>query len=165
MVQSSMVWIRIIDQNYDDNYGDLAKDNNNNLIITGSTRNLAQFGEFTLNCNYSYPGFVVQLSDTLEENSYTSSDFEHLPVFDNNTLISYPNPFTTSTNIQYTLNAPHNVTIKFYNQFGKEVDRIEQHLSAGTQRILWTPELPGGIYYFRLEAGNMDAIGKVVLVN
>jgi hypothetical protein len=56
------------------------------------------------------------------------------------------------------------VTITFYNQFGKIVDRIEQRQCAGKQQVAWSPELPGGIYYFRLEAGEQQESGKVVLV-
>jgi hypothetical protein len=78
--------------------------------------------------------------------------------------LCYPNPFTTSTTIEYTLNSPRSVTITFYNQFGKLVDRIEQKQSAGKQQVVWSPELPGGVYFFRLEAGEQIASGKVVLV-
>lgn len=82
---------------------------------------------------------------------------------------SYPNPFTTSTTIEYTLNLTQSVIITFYNQFGKVVDRTEQKQSAGKQQVVWSPDLPGGIYYFciaagRLNAGKQIASGKVVLV-
>jgi len=76
-----------------------------------------------------------------------------------------PNPFSTSTTLEYNLNTPQTVTINFYNQFGKLVDRIEQKQPAGKQQVVWTPDLPGGIYYFRLEAaGRQISSGKVVLV-
>ena len=79
-------------------------------------------------------------------------------------LNAYPNPFTTSATIEYELNHPETVTITFYNQFGKQVDVIEQQQSAGLQHVVWTPELPVGIYYFRLEAGKQLATGKLVLI-
>lgn len=75
-----------------------------------------------------------------------------------------PNPFTTSTTISYELQSPQTIRITFYNQFGKLVDRMEQKQSAGKQQVVWTPELPGGVYYFRMEAGDQMASGKVVLV-
>ncbi|MEN8224024.1 MAG: T9SS type A sorting domain-containing protein [Bacteroidota bacterium] len=79
-------------------------------------------------------------------------------------LSNHPNPFTTSTTIEYYLNIPQTVTITFYNQFGKQVDKTEQKQSVGIQRVVWTPEnLADGIYYFRLEAGEHVASGKVVL--
>ena len=77
---------------------------------------------------------------------------------------THPNPFSTSTTIEYTLNQPETVRITFYNQFGKQVDRIEQKQSQDKQQVVWTPELQGGIYYFRLQAGEQVASGKLVLV-
>jgi hypothetical protein len=57
------------------------------------------------------------------------------------------------------------VTITFYNQFGKIVDRIEQRQCAGKQQVVWAPkDLPAGIYYFRLEAGERQAGGKLLPV-
>jgi len=76
----------------------------------------------------------------------------------------YPNPFSTSTTIEYTLSQPQTITFTFFNQFAKEVDRIEQKQSAGKQQVVWTPELPDGMYYFRLEAGEQIESGKLVLV-
>ncbi len=81
-----------------------------------------------------------------------------------------PNPFTSSTTIQYELNQPETVTITFYNQFGKLVDMIEVKQRQGLNTVVWTPEnFPDGIYYFRiatcrLKAGEQIASGKVVLV-
>jgi polyhydroxybutyrate depolymerase len=75
-----------------------------------------------------------------------------------------PNPFTTSTTIEYELTKPQTITITFFNQFGKMVDRIEQKQPAGKQQVVWSPVLPGGVYYFRMEAGEQQASGKVVLV-
>lgn len=80
------------------------------------------------------------------------------------TLLIYPNPMSTSTTIEYELTHPQTVTINFYNQFGKQVDRIEQKQSAGQQQVIWAPELPVGIYYFRLKAGDQVASGKMVLM-
>jgi len=89
--------------------------------------------------------------------------------FDPNSIIGflkiYPNPFTTSTTIEYTLNSPQIVIITFYDNFGREVDRITQHQQQGNQKVIWTPEgLNEGIYYFRVEAGSKVVEGKVVLV-
>lgn len=90
---------------------------------------------------------------------------DNIPDYTNeNSVMIIPNPFTTETTIEYELSQPQTVTITFYNQFGKLVDRIEQKHSAGKQRVVWTPNLPGGIYYFRLDAGEQLASGKVMLV-
>jgi hypothetical protein len=80
-------------------------------------------------------------------------------------ILIHPNPFSSSTIIEYELNYPAKVTITFYNQFGEQVDVIEQSHSAGKQHVVWNPEdLSPGICYLRLQAGNQTAQGKVVLM-
>jgi hypothetical protein len=82
----------------------------------------------------------------------------------------HPNPFSTSTTIEYELNQPtsryaETVTITFYNQFGKLVDIIKAYQKKGFNRIEWAPEqLADGIYYFRFEAGEQITSGKMVLM-
>ena len=81
-------------------------------------------------------------------------------------ILVHPNPFTTSTTIEYILQHPETVKIIYYNQFGKQVDIIEQKQPKGLNKIVWTPKnLADGIYYFRLEAGEKVASGKAVLMN
>ena len=45
------------------------------------------------------------------------------------TINSYPNPFTTSTTIEYKLNSPGNIQIIIYNQLGVQVELIESRHS------------------------------------
>ena len=81
------------------------------------------------------------------------------------TLKINPNPFTSSTTIEFELNHPVTVTITFYNQFGKQVDVIEERQQKGLNKVIWQPKyLSDGIYYFRLTAGEQIASGKVMLV-
>lgn len=78
----------------------------------------------------------------------------------------YPNPFTTSTNIEYTLSQSTEVTISFFNQFGKQVDFIQQKQQQGKQQIVWNAEgLPAGIYFSRLQAGDHLSKGKIVKID
>ncbi len=46
-------------------------------------------------------------------------------------LSIHPNPFSTSTTIEYVLSQPETVTVTFYNQFGKQVDVIEERQQSG----------------------------------
>jgi len=74
----------------------------------------------------------------------------------NSQIMAYPNPFTTSTTIEYELNHPETVRIIFYNQFGKQVDVIEESQQKGLNKVIWTPDnLPDGIYYFRISTGRI----------
>lgn len=75
----------------------------------------------------------------------------------------HPNPFSETTKLKYKLLQPETVTITFYNQYGKQVDMIGQKQLAGKQQVIWMPKNhPPGVYYFRLQAGDQLATGKIV---
>jgi len=76
-----------------------------------------------------------------------------------------PNPFTTSVTIEYELAHPGIVRINIYNQLGGEVEVIEGRKQKGLNQVVWTPRnIPNGIYYFRLQAGEQTASGKMMLM-
>lgn len=79
-----------------------------------------------------------------------------------NSLNVFPNPFSNSVHIEYQLESASLVTIRFFDQFGKLVDVIERHQSADPQQVFWAPDLPSGIYYLTLQAGEQVVSGKVV---
>lgn len=77
----------------------------------------------------------------------------------------HPNPFSTSTTIEYKINQPGIIRISIYNQLGRQVEVMEQRLAQGLNKLIWAPvNLPPGIYYFRLQAGEQAASGKMVLM-
>ena len=58
------------------------------------------------------------------------------------------------------------MTLKIFDQLGKQIELIEQYQTIGKQQITWNAqEYPVGIYYFRLVAGNQVATGKLVKTN
>ena len=78
---------------------------------------------------------------------------------------SYPNPFSTSTTIGYELKQPENVSLSIYNHSGQLVFQTQENQSQGKQQLLWNAEgHTDGIYYFRLQAGEQIAAGKMVKV-
>jgi len=90
------------------------------------------------------------------------------PVSDETNKISvnvYPNPFSTTTTLEYTLPHASNVEVKFYNHLGKQVDYINANQSEGKQRVIWKAErLPSGVYTFTLKTCENTASGQLVLV-
>ncbi|RLD40244.1 MAG: hypothetical protein DRI89_12405 [Bacteroidetes bacterium] len=77
---------------------------------------------------------------------------------------SYPNPFKTTTTIQYELNQPQTIQISIYNHLGQQVHFILEEQSAGKQQVLWDARgLPSGMYYFSIRIGNETARGKMVV--
>ncbi len=77
----------------------------------------------------------------------------------------YPNPFSTSTTIEYYLQHAATVQITICNQLGEQVDIIHENQFSGKQQVVWNAErLPAGIYYFNLQAGEQSTWGKMVVL-
>jgi hypothetical protein len=68
---------------------------------------------------------------------------------------NYPNPFNPSTTIRFEIPKSTFVIIKIYNTLGQEVSTItNERLSPGVYEKIWKASgLPGGVYFYRLQAG------------
>ncbi len=94
---------------------------------------------------------------------YEFADFPTTPTLGQN----YPNPFNPSTNIQFTLPQPANVTLKVYDVLGKEVATlINGNVSAGvhTVRFEARSNMSSGVYFYRLETPDMRVTRKLMLI-
>jgi len=57
------------------------------------------------------------------------------------------------------------VQITIFNHLGEQVEVIQQNQSEGKQQVTWNAEgLPSGVYYYKMQAGNQIASGKMILV-
>jgi len=78
---------------------------------------------------------------------------------------NYPNPFNPSTTITYQLESMAHVTLTVYNMLGDLlVVLVDARQSSGTHELRWTPNLPSGVYYYRLSAASMIQTRKMVLL-
>ena len=78
---------------------------------------------------------------------------------------NYPNPFNPSTVIRYQLPKDERVSLKIYNTLGERVATlVDEKKSAGTYHVEWNPQLPSGVYYYRLNAGEFAATKKLILL-
>ena len=69
----------------------------------------------------------------------------------------YPNPFTNSTNISYTLNAYSSVKIEVYDLMGRRVSTIvDQAQGEGEHTVQFNADqyIPTGMYLVRVNIGN-----------
>ena len=79
-------------------------------------------------------------------------------------LSTYPNPFTTSTTIEYELNAISNIQFTVYNMMGEVVYRTEESmLPQGRHTVTWSPNhLPVGLYYAVLRSEEGVSVVKMI---
>ncbi len=79
---------------------------------------------------------------------------------------NYPNPFNPSTKIRFAIPTNEFVSLKIYNELGKEVESlVNARLSAGTYEADWNAaNLNSGVYYYRIQAGSFLQTRKMLLV-
>jgi len=78
----------------------------------------------------------------------------------------YPNPFNPTTTLSYILPAASRVSLKIYDLSGRKVATlVDGWREAGTHQASFdASDLPSGIYLYRLQAANLNASGKLALV-
>ncbi len=79
---------------------------------------------------------------------------------------NYPNPFNPITIIQYSVPIASYVTIKLYDELGKEVKTlVDKNKTAGKYRIYFADsKLASGVYFYRIKAGSFSDVKKLVLL-
>lgn len=79
---------------------------------------------------------------------------------------NYPNPFNPVTHIDYALPVKSKVSIIIYNVLGRPVDvLVNAACEPGHHRIQFNAQnLPSGIYFCRLQAGDFTAMRKMILL-
>jgi hypothetical protein len=84
---------------------------------------------------------------------------------------NYPNPFNPSTTIRYSIPAnvngqTSNVILKVYDVLGNEIATlVNEEKPAGTYEVTWyAGQLPSGVYFYQLKAGNFIDTKKMLLL-
>jgi len=79
---------------------------------------------------------------------------------------NYPNPFNPLTVIHYELPARAHVTLKVYDLLGRVVATlVNQERPAGGHSVTFdATELPGGVYFYQMRAGNFGDVKKLLLL-
>ena len=78
-----------------------------------------------------------------------------------------PNPFSTTTQISYTIHKSNLVSLKIYDLSGQEVHTlINEVQGAGTYSAIFDAhELPNGVYFYKFQAGSeFMAVKKMMLI-
>ncbi len=78
---------------------------------------------------------------------------------------NYPNPFNGATLIRFGLPNPAEVSVKVFNLIGQEVTTLfEGRMPSGFHEVAFDAgSLPSGVYPYRVQAGNVARMGKMIL--
>ncbi len=79
---------------------------------------------------------------------------------------AYPNPFSESTNLRFSLSESQRIEITAYNALGMEIEQIiNKRASQGENIVKWNaPKLQSGIYYLEVNIGNRSFIKEIVIL-
>jgi len=82
---------------------------------------------------------------------------------------NYPNPFNPETTTKYSLppgQSVYNVKVKIYNALGQLIEvLVDSNQKPGLYTIKWNASnVPSGVYFCRIEAGQFSATQKMLLV-
>ncbi len=95
---------------------------------------------------------------TASENIALPSDFQLEP--------NYPNPFNLSTLIRFGLPQESHIAIKIYSIEGREVETlVDGAYPAGTHTVVFhVGNLPSGIYFYMMQAGEIRKVRQLLLL-
>ena len=79
---------------------------------------------------------------------------------------NYPNPFNPSTTVNYTLAEQSHVRLEIYNILGQRVEVIvDDSKGPGSHAKTWhAVDVPSGVYFYRILAGDFDYTRKMILL-
>lgn len=112
--------------------------------------------------------FAYRLKQLDINGQFEYSDIVEVNVIPNSFILeqNYPNPFNPNTKISYRLPYRTNVQLTIYDVLGKEIKQIENEIKeSGLYSVEFDAnELPSGVYYYSLKAGDFSQTRKMMLV-
>ncbi|HET6224690.1 MAG TPA: NosD domain-containing protein, partial [Bacteroidia bacterium] len=82
-----------------------------------------------------------------------------------NTLTAYPNPYTSSTTIFYTLSEKSDVQLEIFNSIGERIHVVNEIQQGGEYKYAFSAEEKGlskGVYFVKLTVNKITTILKIV---
>jgi hypothetical protein len=149
------------------------------------------FGNSNVKGSLIYLAFPLE--STADDASFNSVIIKSIAFFDSDKLTSvendpithefvleqnYPNPFNPSTVISYRLSVAGFIELKVYDILGREIETlVSEFQQAGFYKTQFTishlagrkseqvnSQLPSGVYFYRLQAGNYSETKKMILL-
>jgi hypothetical protein len=106
-------------------------------------------------------GYQLLLKESLlgvEDESIDPNNF--------NLLQNFPNPFNPSTKISWQSPVGSHQTLKIYDVLGNEITTlVDEYRTAGRYEVNFNAaNLPSGVYFYRLQAGDYVQTSKMILL-
>jgi|GEM_PF-1660195 len=151
-----------------------------NFVVQGES-SVIQFSGFNESDGVQEINFVIHYPDRDFWDNNNSNDYRitlstatSVDEFDNfdskpavtRLLPNYPNPFNPTTTIPYELGAQSQVKITVTDLLGREVTTlVNGRQSAGSYQVQWNAlNQSTGIYFIRLETGDLLQVQKITLI-
>ena len=136
----------------------IALDNEYNCCVTGFFNGISTFGSQIITSNGYYDIFVAKLTPPVSTDPEINQDAD--------ILSNYPNPFDQRTVINYALRRETEVSLEVYNIKGQLVETLfEGTQQPGDHTIEWDcVDMPSGMYFFKMKAGDEECIRKMILL-
>ncbi|MBN1478748.1 T9SS type A sorting domain-containing protein [candidate division KSB1 bacterium] len=98
--------------------------------------------------------------------NYTAVEDKPTTVANYHLAQNYPNPFNPSTTIEYSVQNTQHVTLAVYNVLGEQVaSLVNTTHPAGDYRLLFDgTNLTGGVYFYKLTAGDYSETRRMILL-
>jgi hypothetical protein len=137
------------------------------------------FGTTTEPKEYSYVdnisginanAFGYRLKQVDFDGSYEYSDVVEIEITSPSGFMlaqNYPNPFNPTTKIGFGLQNKSNVKITILNSIGEEVAvLLNEEKEPGYHQVEFSAvNLPSGVYFYQLKAGEYTSVKKMILIN
>ena len=155
------IWAQDYQIIYDDFPSCNGETSTNNLLenghITGNVIGLSSDGTYQIQSGLIF--IYEHLITDIDENNNTPNIGYQL-------YNNYPNPFSFSTSVSYSLPHTSNVKIQIYNIKGQLVETlVNEDKPAGYHTVEWNAkDISSGIYFYKLKTDNGSITKKMLLV-
>jgi len=114
--------------------------------------------------NYQYRLKQINYDGTFEYSQIVEVEIPFVNKF--SLSQNYPNPFNPTTSLQYAIGSQQFVTLKVYDLLGREIATlVNEEKPAGDYEVEFNAaNLPSGIYFYQLKAGQFSETKKMILL-
>ncbi|MBN1989669.1 MAG: PKD domain-containing protein [Bacteroidales bacterium] len=141
-------------------------------IWRASLETMSEEAELTLNSNYNKAFTASGIAIGALKATSTVTGLPNTTLFATKLAGAYPNPFSSSVKIQFSVEEATNVTIEVYSLVGSKVAILTNKVyPTGEHDVMWDRaafsqnRVPAGIYFVRMRTGKYTGSIRVVAVD